>query len=465
MAATTIDERSCGASVARSETGRGLVDLLLVVGVVAQMTLSGFALEAFGIPYNSAGGSIITKIHPATYLFSLALFIAIVANRNPIAYLIGLLSRCLGSTFLLLACMLLWVFISRYKPDYSASFLVDAIMAAGLIVLLFRDAGERTRVTVARLVHIIMVVNCLLSIFEGISGWRLFPFVLGTREQVWDHRATALLGHPLGGALATGVYAVLLMTAKNLRGLGDRWRVPIVFLCMVAMPFIGARTSFAVVYATAVAVMGLNVLHFLRGGAVSIRSLVFLMILAPVGIVVVVALFQFGLFDNFLARFVNDNGSAATRVQLFTLFSDFGLGDFLMGESYARLETTVRLNGLSEGIESTWAGLILRYGVVMAVVLSIGIAGWFVDMLRQVKQDSILPLAFVLLIISTSVGVSGKTTMLTIPTILILTFVGREPHARLSAALSAYVGDSGGREHAASGPASRLEIYDLAENS
>lgn len=407
--------------------GRGIVDLLLVFGVVAQLTLSGFALEFFGIPYNSTGGSIITKIHPATYLFSLALGLAVVANRNPLAYLADLLLRCLGSTFLLLACMLMWIFISRYKPDYSASFLIDAIMAAGLIFLLFRDATTGTRLTIARLVHIIMVLNCFLSIIEGLSGWRLFPFVLGTTEQTWDYRATALLGHPLGGALATGVYAVVIMTAKDVRGLSERWRLPIALLCMAAMPFIGARTSFAVVYATAAIVIGLKLLHFLRGGTVSLRTLLSLMVVAPVGIIAVAALFQFGLFDNFLGRFANDKGSAATRVQLLTLFDGFGLGNFLVGESKARLETVVRLKGLTEGIESTWAGLILRYGVVMSSVLLFGMAGWFVDVLRVAKKDAILPLVFIFLIISTSVGVSGKTTMLTIPAILILALIAKTP--------------------------------------
>ncbi len=407
----------------RHDQSRGIVDALLVLGVVVQLTLSNFALEFFGIPYNSLGGSIVTKIHPATYLYSLALCIAVIANRYPVAYLAGLLSRCLGSTFLLLACLLLWVFISRYKGDQPASFLIDSIMVAALIFMLFADAGERVRLTVARVVHIYMVVNCCLSIVEGLSGWRLFPFVLGTSEQVWEYRATALLGHPLVGGLATGVYAVLLMTVRDMRGLGARWRLPILLLCMASMPFIGARTSFAVVYAVAVIVVALKGIRFLQGGAISVRALMAVMILAPLGIIAVAALFQLGLFEQFTDRFINDKGSAATRVQLFSLFEHLSLGEFLMGQSNLRLEMSVRLAGLSEGIENAWAGHALRYGFIITAVLWLGIAGWFADMLRAAGRVAVLPLAFVFLILSTTVSISGKSTMLTIPAIFLLSLV------------------------------------------
>jgi hypothetical protein len=80
---------------------------------------------------------------------------------------------------------------------------------------------------------------------------------------------------------------------------------------------------------------------------------------------------------------------------------------------------------LTEGIENSWVGHLVRYGIVMSTVLWFGVAGWFVDMLRASGRGAILPLLFVFLIISTTVGISGKTTMLTIPTVLILALVTR----------------------------------------
>lgn len=415
--------------------GRGLVDTLLFIGVVALFSLSGFALEFFGIPYNTEGGSILTKIHPATYLFALALGLAVIANPNPVAYLFDLMMRCLGSTFLLVACILLWIFISRYKGDQPASFLIDAIMVAAIIYMLFADAGDRARLNIARAVHVLMIVNCCLSLVEGLSGWRLFPFVLNDTEQAWEYRATALLGHPLGGALATGVYAIVLATVRDVRGLGRHWRVPVLLLCMAAMPFIGSRVSFLVVYATVAAVLMLQFLYFLRGAAVSIRMLVSILLLLPLATLVLVVLYRTGVFDNFLNRFIDDRGSAQSRLDLFRLFDGISLRNLLLGYRHISLETQVRLGGLLEGIENSWAGHALRFGVVMTLVLWIGIAGWFVDMLRAIGRGAILPLAYIFLILSTTVGISGKTNMMSVPCVIMLALTGRSRSEVRSGAL------------------------------
>ena len=250
-----------------------------------------------------------------------------------------------GSTGLLVACLLLWFFISRYKPDKSAAFLIDALMVAAVITMLFTDSNERLRLHVARLLHALLVINCLIAIVEGQTSWRLFPFVIEDRVQSWDYRATALLGHPLVGALVTGAYAVILMTVRDVRGLSERWRLPIILLCMATMPLLGARTSFAVVYGTAAVVMGLSALHVMRGGRISLNSLVGVLLLVPICVVMIAAMFQLGYFDGFLERFSNDKGSAETRLLLFQLFDNFGLRELLVGFGKSELETSVRILG------------------------------------------------------------------------------------------------------------------------
>lgn len=404
--------------------GRGLVDALVFLGAVALFSLSGFALEFFGIPYYSEGGSIVTKIHPATYLFAGALGLAVIGNPNPVGYLFDLMARCLGSIFLLAASLLLWVFISRYKGDQTTSFLIDSIMVAAIICILFADMAEHARLDIARAIHVLMVFNCCLSIFEAQSGWRLFPFVLGDTEQEWEYRATALLGHPLNGALTTGVYAIVLMTVRDVRGLAQRWRLPVILLCMVAMPFIGSRVSFAIVYATAALVAGLHFLRFLRGSPVSLRKLIAVLLLLPLSVLTVLVLYQTGVFDNFINRFLDDGGSARTRFDLFKLFKDISLPNLLTGYRMANLDTQVRLGGLSEGIENSWAGHAARYGIVITVVLWCGVAAWFADMLRSAGKGAILPLAYMFLILSTTVGISGKTNMMSLPALILLALIG-----------------------------------------
>lgn len=427
---TTGKQLAGGRTDTSFQEGRGIVDVLLVLGVIALLTLSDFALESFGIPYNSEGGSIVSKIHPATYLFSVALGLAVLANRNPFGYLASLLSRCPGSTFLLASCLLLWVFISKYKLGNPSSFLIDTVGGAAIIFLLFADASERTLTTAARVVHVIMFANCVLSVIEGLSGWRLFPFILSGREQSWESRATALLGHPLIGALITGVYAVILITVKDVRGLGRKWRIPLVLACLMALPFIGSRASFVIVSTVMAATLGLRMLGFLRGGTISVLNLLAFIAVALIGTMGLVALLQMGAFESFIERFMSDKGSAASRVLLFKLFDDFSLQDLLVGKSLSGLEMDVRSSGLTEGIENSWAGHLLNYGLVMSSVLWFGIAAWFGDMLRLGGYRMVLPLAYVFLIISTTVGISGKTTMLVTPEILMLALITRVPRTR-----------------------------------
>ncbi|WP_378227846.1 VpsF family polysaccharide biosynthesis protein [Aquamicrobium segne] len=407
-----------------SAKGRGLVDALVFMGAVALFSLSGFALEFFGIPYYSSGGSIITKIHPATYLFVGALGLAVIANPNPAGYLFGLMTRCLGSVFLLAGSVLLWIFISRYKGDQPTSFLIDSIMVAAIICMLFADMEKRARLNIARAIHILMVVNCCLSIVEGLSGWRLFPFILGDIEQEWEYRATALLGHPLIGALTTGVYTIVLMTVRDVRGLGKRWRLPMILLCLVAMPFIGSRASFAIVYATAAVVVVLHFVGFLRGSPVSLRKLTAVLLLLPLSVLAVLAIYQTGIFDNFINRFIDDGGSARTRFDLFNLFRDLSLPNLLTGYRMVNLDTQIRLSGLYEGIENSWAGHAARYGIVITIVLWCGVGAWFIDMLRSAGRGALLPLAYIFLILSTTVGISGKTNMMSLPPLVLLALIG-----------------------------------------
>jgi hypothetical protein len=308
-----------------AEPRRGLVDLLTGLGILMLFGLSGYALEFFGIPYITEGGTILHKVHPANYVFALALAVAVIAHPDPIGYFLSLFMRRLGAIALIVSCAVIFVFVSRYHPTMSAAYLVDAMISAALISLLVADAPERTLLRLALLLHVIVIANAVLAIVEVGSGWRLFPFGVAGEEMVWDYRATGFFGHPLDGALATGIYAVILMTAKHVPGLPERLKLPVILLCMAAMPAIGARTSFAIVYGVAAMMAGLALLGFLRGGGVRPRTVLAIMAAMPLAAMAVVAAFQLGYLDGFLGRFQNDSGSADARFDLYNLFSHYGL--------------------------------------------------------------------------------------------------------------------------------------------
>ena len=412
-----------------STRGRGIVDVLLVVGVAMTLGLSGYALEFFGIPYVSVGGSPLTKLHPSLYVFCVALAVAVIAHRDPIGYGLSLATRQLGAVALIIASAAIFVIMMRLKPDLFAASLIDSIAAAAIIALVMQDAPERVRLTLARIVHLAVIANCAIAIIEVATKWRLFPFGVEGATLDWDYRATALFGHPLDGALAVGVYAVILLTSRRVYGLADSLRIPGILIAMASMPAIGGRTSFAIVFAVAGAVAAIEVLRFLRGGRTSPLGVMAVALGVPVAAGLVVAAFQMGAFDNFLGRFQSDSGSADARFELYNLFRDFGVEEWFIGYDIAQLTTQVRVQGLEAGIENAWAGHILLFGVPLSLMVWAALDAFLWQMVRECGRLAVLPVLFLLVINTSSVGISGKTTMLVLPTIIILSLLGgrRQP--------------------------------------
>lgn len=420
-----VHARATSEAAPVTEPRRGLVDLLLGLAILLQFGLSGYALEFFGIPYVTPGGTILHKVHPAGYVLGLALLVAIVAHPNPIGYFLSLVTRRLGAIAMIVACVVIYVFVSRYHPTMSAAYLVDAMISAALVALLLADAPPKTMVRLATLLHVILVSNAALAIVEVATGWRLFPFGIKGSEMVWDYRATAFFGHPLDGALATGVYAVILMTARQVPGLAERLRLPVILLCMAAMPAIGARTSFAVVYGVAAVMVGLALLAFLRGGGVRPRTVLATLAAAPLALLAVATVFQLGYLDGFLGRFQNDSGSTAARFELYSLFSHYGLKEMVTGYDPAVLATRVRVQGLESGVENSWVGHLLQFGLPLSVMLWCALAVFLAQVLRSTGRLALLPMLFMLAVLSTTIGISGKTTMLVLPVTIMLVLLSR----------------------------------------
>lgn len=407
---------------------------MLVAAVVMVLGVSGYALEYFGIPYVSPGGSVVTKLHPSLYLFCAALALAVIANRDPIFYAGSLIARRLGAVALIVAAATIFVVMFRIKPQLFAASLVDSIAAAGVIALVLADAPARVRLLLARIVHALVAANCALAIVEVATGWRLFPFGVGGAEFTWDYRATALFGHPLDAALAVGIYGVILLTSRKVFALPDALRLPMILLVMASMPAIGSRTSFAIVYGVAALVVAWHALGFLRGAPLPRSTLLAVAVGAPVAVAALMAAFQLGVFDAFVGRFESDSGSASARFELFELFRDFGVRELFVGYDIGELVTRVRVIGIEAGIENAWAGHLLLYGLPLSVILWCALAAFLWEIVRECGRPAILPILFMLVINTASVGISGKTTMLVLPTVIILILLGGRAAPAASAA-------------------------------
>jgi hypothetical protein len=258
-----------------------------------------------------------------------------------------------------------------------------------------------------------VAVNALLGIAEFVSGWRLIPVNLYGMEQTAEveARAFGLLGHPLSSAGTAGLYAVILMCGGGPR-LSEPWRWAALGLQFLALAAFGGRTAL-VMAATCLAVTTLlAVLRVLGGGAVGIRSLGVACLAAPLMVAALAAAATSGYFDTVLARFVDDNGSALARQTIFDLFRFFSWQDLLLGPDQDHVATMLNYLGIEAGVESFWFGMLFYCGLLPSLVFFVGFGLFLADVLRQARGSAVVPLLFFLGIVSSSVSLSSKTSML-----------------------------------------------------
>src|SRR5690606_11484819 len=105
-------------------------------------------------------------------------------------------------------------------------------------------------------------------------------------------------------------------------------------------------------------------------------------------------------------------------------FRDYGVRELFVGFDIGELTTRVRVVGLEAGIENAWAGHLLIYGLPLSLMLWCALAAFLWEVVRECGRSAILPILFLLVINTSSVGISGKTTMLVLPTVIILILLG-----------------------------------------
>ena len=132
------------------------------------------------------------------------------------------------------------------------------------------------------------------------------------------------------------------------------------------------------------------------------------------------ALFSIGAFDKFIGRFVDDRGSAATRVVMFELFDELPMRDIFLGPHPDALATLKTIEGLDYGIESFWIATILSYGALISLIFFIGIFLYCYELARSTSPSTWLPLMYFFGVASTSVSLSAKSCIFALFTAMVI---------------------------------------------
>lgn len=395
----------------------GPVTVFTWLSVVTLFAISHLALTGLGLAYEASGGSPIEKIAPGTYLCVIA-FIALMVERDPIALLDELVRRHKGLIVFCVCWVMLFTYIYMYQgPPLTATF--DTFLLPILLFVILPRLPQITQRHIAVFLHGFMMFNALFGLAEFVGGFRLTPVVAQGLVLDDEWRSTALLGHPLMNASMTASYAVILLLGGG-RDM-PAWLRPLALLIQCAgLAVFGGRLA-TVLFAGVLGLFFIRaVLDVARGRRFSLTAAAIAAIVLPLMVTAVAALAADGFFDKFLNRFVDDAGSADTRVRMFDLLDQIPFHAMLVGADPDVVATLQRTNGIAFGIESFWIGFIAYYGLLISIPFFIGLIAFCISLSRATLPGSGWAVAFFILLCSGSASLSGKGTLLGTFVILVM---------------------------------------------
>lgn len=415
-----VDDRDLERSFA--SIGRVAVSWLTMLVVLLLMFVSSMMLARFGLAYETTGGSPLEKFHPATYAAVFALLVLFVARMSPVALINDIMRHHHGVVALFLSWVVLVAHI-MLAQSAPISAIVDTFLLPMILVILLTRLAEADTRQLAVMLHVFMAANALLGLAEFAFGIRLTPVVANGVVLV-EWRSSAFLGHPLANAAATGVYMVIMMIGGG-RDLPGPLRAAIFALQWPAMAVFGGRAAIVLVILFTVVLAFRSTANVVTGRRFSVLTAAAIGALVPLAIAIIIGLASLGFFDRFILRFLEDDGSAETRISMFHLIGQIPFRDLLFGPDPETVATLQRLEGVEFGIESFWVAFIAYYGILVSVPFFVAFMMFLNDLRRVTQPQTIWVLFFYLVTASTSASISGKTTSLAVIVVMIVVLLRR----------------------------------------
>ena len=228
------------AAVRTSPTGSA-AKWLTTIAVVVSFCVSPMMLSAFGVNYDTPGGNPLLKLHPANWLFGMALLGNVVSKSDPVRYVSGL-PQGLPRRLLLLADGRFTVAFATLVQHTPVMPLIDTFFAAVAMLVLYDDLDETMRVRLRWLAHLILFANASIGIVEFLTQTRLTPFVVAGVPVLHDYRSTALFGHPLVNAGTTAGYVLMLFFGGHPAG-RPFLKAALMSVQLAALVAFGGRTA------------------------------------------------------------------------------------------------------------------------------------------------------------------------------------------------------------------------------
>jgi hypothetical protein len=396
---------------------------LLLLAIIATFTLSGGVLTNLKIHYLTPGGNFLEKLHPATYATFLASLLLLMRNGDPI----GEINRTFSEAKLLLFYLFCWLvlLVQMFVLDRPFTVIIDTFLTPVVLCLVFWRLTAAQKRPLIWAVHFTILLNIVLGYYEYFSGHRLIPLTLGNVLVIGEWRSSALLGHPLTASGIVGGYLLALVLRPALCPLAFI-RLPLIVFCLGSLMAFGGRTALMTVLAVIGFLTLLEGIRLLRGKRTSLLVAIAALCLLFAAAAAIFAALDLGIFDKMLLRFSSDKGSALARFATFNMLSHFDWHELILGPNPVRVNALQSQLGLNYGIENFWISCIVQFGLIHAVLLTLGLICFFVELLRRSSQAAWAIVLLILMIAASSVSFSSKNIQLAQFVILIVLLLPRE---------------------------------------
>lgn len=415
-----------------------LAVLLTAGAIIGLFAISSVTLEDFGFSYITSGGGALSKFHPSTPMAFAALLCRLLATPRPVATAWRMLTRDAGVVLLLIMVVILAVYtLVISKTPFTP--LIDTFLLPIVCFLLLRGLDPRILRWIAYAVMVVLVANAALGFYEFIAKKHLLIPSFGddvsadpTRaDKVFDWRAeiaqdwrgVALLGHPLTNAMVICCF-VTCLAAPGARWIKPQIRFPVLLLQSLSLFVFGGRTGMVLAFASIAffgVMAGLDALR--RGERIGPRGIGLALLGIMIFVIAALLVLESGIADRMMERFVSDDGSAKTRLVMFDLFQPLSWTQIMLGPDQDVVATAQRINGLEFGIESSWIGLALTYGVILTAFLVAAILAFCRTVIMNAGRGATLVFMDYLLIVSGMAAISGKSTSLAMTLALVMLFL------------------------------------------
>ncbi len=416
-------ERTAGRPAALIQLINAMIVGLVLLAVVGIFTISSSLLTSWKIHYVTSGGAFYEKLHPATYLTLVALFLLTIRNGDPI----GDLGRMFSEARLLLFYLICWAWllVQLIAAGQPFTVIIDTFLLPLLFCVVLWQLSPPQKKPILWALHLVIVANIVIGYYEYFSGHRLIPLSLGDVVVLGEWRASALLGHPLTASGVVAAYVIALVFRPAICP-PVILRLVLIVVSLASLMAFGGRTSLVTVLLILSGAAAISVFRILRGERVSLLAVSAAICLLFAGAAAVFLAFDSGIFDKMLLRFSSDKGSAMTRYAAVNLLSHFDWHELLWGPDPARAATLQNSLGLKYGVEDFWISCIVQYGILSTIVLTIGLTALFTEILKRAAGAARLILLLVIIVAASSVSFSSKNIQLAQFAVLITLLLPRQ---------------------------------------